>query len=192
MCFTVPHTKETLRLHFTGIGLQELIDESWGLDNVGVALLQEYPTKELTDDELDKAWQALASEDVIAVHGAVRSLVASGDQGAAYLAGKLGWTFDRDYRNHVLDVTHVLDLDDQWQWQEAAHEFRGGEPRAWPLVFSRVDRRRFGPNPPPWLGQCFDRWRVKEGAPQFMRRARAARVLELIWTETSRRALLFE
>jgi hypothetical protein len=36
--FTFPHTGSALRVYFAGIGLQELADESWGLDNVKVAL----------------------------------------------------------------------------------------------------------------------------------------------------------
>lgn len=34
--FTFPHTGSALRIYFAGIGLQELPDERWGLDNVAV------------------------------------------------------------------------------------------------------------------------------------------------------------
>jgi len=192
MCFVVPHTADALTIHFTGIGLQFGNDESWGLDNVGVALLNERPTKTLTDEDLANAWQALTSQDISAAHEAVRSLVASGDQGAAFLIDKLGWEFDNDHREEVLFVTKVLEFDDRAHWQEAADEVRSLGPQTGPLVFSRVDRRRFGNNPPPWLVEVFDRWDPAERSPEFLREARAAHVLELIWTDTSRRALLFE
>jgi hypothetical protein len=36
LTFTFPHTQSNLALDFAGVGLQGLIDESWGLDNVQV------------------------------------------------------------------------------------------------------------------------------------------------------------
>ncbi len=36
--YNLPHTADTLRLDFTGLGLQAIDNESWGLDNVYVAL----------------------------------------------------------------------------------------------------------------------------------------------------------
>ena len=38
LSFTFPHTENTLSLDFSGIGLQSIWDESWGLDNVEVTL----------------------------------------------------------------------------------------------------------------------------------------------------------
>ncbi len=38
LAFTFPHTGDTLHLDFTAMGLQELINESWGLDNVSVMI----------------------------------------------------------------------------------------------------------------------------------------------------------
>jgi len=192
MCFVVPHTADSLTMHFVGIGLQFGHDESWALDNVGVQLLDQRPAKTLSDQELEKAWQGLASGSVTTACEAVRSLVASGDQGAAYLISKLGWQPDKEYREQVLFMTNVLKFDDRFHWQEAAEELQSLGPRVRPLVFSEVDKRRFGDNPPIWLVEVFDRWKVAERSPELLREARAAHVLELIWTETARRALLFE
>ena len=192
MCFVVPHTADSLTMHFTGMGLQFGHDESWALDNVGVELLDQRPAKTLSDQELEKAWQGLTSGSVTTACEAVRSLVASGDQGAAYLIGKLGWQPDKEYREQVLFMTNVLKFDDRFHWQEAAEELQSLGPRVWPLVFSHVDKRRFGDNPPPWVVEVFDRWGIPERSPERLREARAAHVLELIWTETARRALLFE
>jgi len=91
MCFTVPHTAAELRLHFAGIGLQKLADESWALDNVGVALLSENPARELTAAQLDQAWKDLATEDVAAAWRATQALVAAGDQAVPFLVEHLDW-----------------------------------------------------------------------------------------------------
>lgn len=37
--FTIPHSAPTATLTFSGIGLQDVSDESWGLDNVRVAVV---------------------------------------------------------------------------------------------------------------------------------------------------------
>lgn len=192
MLFTVPHTSDTLGLHFAGIRIEGEPDESWALDNVGVQLLDDVPRVQLADEELARAWAALESADVAAVHGAVRSLVASGDQGAVYLIGQLGWEPDQHYRDQALAVLKALEFDDRSQWEELADEFGAVKPRIWPLVFAQVDKRRFGPNPPPWLSEFFDAWDVNEGPAEFLREARAAHVLELIWTEAAQKALLLK
>jgi len=36
--FTIPHTANNLALQFSASGLQEIYDESWGLDNVLVTV----------------------------------------------------------------------------------------------------------------------------------------------------------
>jgi hypothetical protein len=38
--YTFEHTGDDLELHFTGTGLQDILDESWGLDNVRVERLE--------------------------------------------------------------------------------------------------------------------------------------------------------
>ena len=38
LTFTFPHSADTLVLDFSGSGLQDLSDESWGLDNVRVGI----------------------------------------------------------------------------------------------------------------------------------------------------------
>ncbi len=43
LTFTIPHTGGDLRIDFTGWGLQAIDDESWGLDNVTIAVLAAEP-----------------------------------------------------------------------------------------------------------------------------------------------------
>ncbi len=38
LAFTFPHADPALQLQFSGIGLERLNDESWGIDNVSVSL----------------------------------------------------------------------------------------------------------------------------------------------------------
>ncbi len=193
MCFTVPHTAAELRLEFTGIGLGKIEDGSWALDNVGVALLNENPPRELTPAQMEQAWTDLASADVAVAYPATQALVAAGDQSVAFLAGKLGWQPDPEARDRFAELVAVLAHDDRTQWDEAAGEAQSAGPRFFPLVFAAVDRRRFGPSPPPWLSELFDGWSPpKDAGPEGLREGRAAHVLELIWSPAARQALLLE
>lgn len=42
LTFTIPHTLPTLALDFSAAGLQEITDESWGIDNITISLTSDY------------------------------------------------------------------------------------------------------------------------------------------------------
>lgn len=47
--FTFAHSSSTLTLDFRAIGLQELADESWGIDNVTVDISGLAPTRDIPE-----------------------------------------------------------------------------------------------------------------------------------------------
>jgi hypothetical protein len=193
MCFTVPHTGNELRLQFAGMGLEPVGNESWALDNVGVALLNEAPPRGLTAAQLEKAWGDLTTPDVAVAYAAVQALVAAGEQSVAFLAARLRWGADPEGREQLAELIDALAHDDRAQWDEVAQETQTAGPRFFPVVFAAVDRRRFGPNPPAWLSELFDGWTPpKDAGPEALRESRAAYVLELIWSPAARQTLLFE
>jgi beta-lactamase regulating signal transducer with metallopeptidase domain/protocatechuate 3,4-dioxygenase beta subunit len=193
MCFTVPHTAAELCLQFAGIGLEPVTNESWALDNVGVELLDANPPRELTTEQLDQAWEDLAGTDVAAAYGAIQTLAAAGDQSVAFLAARLGWQPDAESRRQLAEMIGALAHNDRAQWDEVAQEIQAAGPHFFPAVFAAVDRRRFGPKPPPWLSEVFDGWTPPQDAgPEELREGRASHVLECVWTPTARQVLLFE
>ena len=42
MSYTFPHDQDTLSLDFSAKGLQDISDESWGLNHVRISLLANY------------------------------------------------------------------------------------------------------------------------------------------------------
>ena len=57
--FTFGHTGESLRVRFSASGLQELADESWGLDNVRVELLRDVDAAGLDARTFRRLWSDL-------------------------------------------------------------------------------------------------------------------------------------
>ncbi len=81
--FTLPNTDEDVSFDFTGAGLQEMIDESWGIANVKVeALPAAAPPSEAS---LTENWNLLLGSDPVAAHDAFWKLVAAGDATVAML-----------------------------------------------------------------------------------------------------------
>ena len=193
MCFTIPHTAPTLRVWFTGIGLQDLDDESWALDDVGVAVLDEAPAQSITAEQLQQAWDDLASPDALRAYAAMQSLSGGGDQAVDFLVAQLGLAPDDELVQHVEAVATAFTHDDPDQWREAVDELDSLPPRVLPLAFARLDRRRFGANPPlTLLREYIDGRDAPDAGPARRREERAVHVLELVWTDKARSALLFQ
>ncbi len=193
MCFTFPHEDEELVLYFAGVNLQQLNDECWGLDNVGIQFLDEHSYPELDPAQLDSAWTNLGSSDVAKAYAAMNALVKAGDQAVTFLTEKLEWGDDAELQEDILEIAEVLQYNDFNQWTEASEELREVSPRALPLIAWFLDSRRFSPDPPPWMDEIFSPTNVKEASGTTARRTgRASRVLELIWTDAAQRALLFK
>ena len=81
LVFTFPHDAETLRLDFSGHGLQQLWDESWGLDNVQVTLIPPDDTPRVrTSLQAGGVWTPTSGAAVTGVSvSGIRALVLLGD-----------------------------------------------------------------------------------------------------------------
>jgi len=190
MSFVVPHRANVLELHFAGLRLQKVEDESWTLDNVRVELLQDRDTTPLSVDELTQLWNQLGTNDPGQGGEAMRRLGDCGDRGVAYLAGTLGWRDDAAAREELEYLTGALRYDDWDMWSEAADQCRRHMPRARALVAACVDARRFGPAPPPWLDEVFGPQHQQHVTnPGEIRAGRAAWIIQLLWTPDARRTL---
>jgi hypothetical protein len=82
------HTGRELTLVFSGSALQEVADESWGLDNLKVELLS--GPQPLEKRELGHCWQALVGADPPKAFEALWRLVLAGDQAADAAAARGG------------------------------------------------------------------------------------------------------
>ena len=123
MCFTLPHTDDELELQFAGTNLASVGDECWGLDNVGIQLLQECAARELSMDELTECWGALGKRDTVAAFTAIEELVEVRDQAVSFLVAKLGWDSVPEWSEELHSVLDALTHDDRGLWEEAA-EYR--------------------------------------------------------------------
>ena len=56
LSFTFPHSGSSLKLDFSGIGLQSLSDESWGLDNVKVSVVNDAPDCSNAGPDVSTLW----------------------------------------------------------------------------------------------------------------------------------------
>ncbi len=112
-----PHTGKDLTLTFSGSALQEVADESWGLDNVKIELLS--GPKLLTRPRLDREWNALIGNDPVKAFNALWTLVLAGDQTASLAARRL--------KPPAVDAarveTLIAELDsDKWTVREEAQK----------------------------------------------------------------------
>jgi hypothetical protein len=82
----LPHTGDTLELHFVAGTDSTIADEAWGLDSVRVTLDDATAP---SADKLPALWEQLASEDPADAHNAARQLVVAGDDAVKLLAEKL-------------------------------------------------------------------------------------------------------
>jgi len=120
LSFTFPHTAADVTVVFAGSGLQALADESWGLDNVRVELL-DGPVR-LEEKQLEARWAALQGDDSVKAFGAYCRLMAAGEQAGALL--------ERHLRPKPLDEAAVrrrvaaLDAKKWTDRQKATEELR--------------------------------------------------------------------
>ncbi len=115
LSFAIPHAAREVTFVFAAEGLQNLDDESWGLDNVRVEALP--GPQRLGEPQLAAHWKALHGDDPVAAFRARWALVAAGDQAADFLAARL--------RPPKLDEAEVRRLvaalgADRWAEREAA------------------------------------------------------------------------
>jgi len=118
----LPHTADVLKLRFAGVNLQELSDESWGLDNVKVEALAARKVVKLSARELDQHWNDLAGADITKAYGALQKLVSGGDETVAFLRTKVAVTKTKD--PNVDALIAALDADSFARREQASQQLK--------------------------------------------------------------------
>lgn len=122
LSYTFPHSASSLVLNFSASGLQGLSDESWGLDNVNVAVLNKEPA--LVGYELVGTWERTEDGSM------ARFYRVDANTYKAYITnlGPLGkYQF---YLNEHVFTVHRGDQDNvfigkvKWRWTSGSSEWR--------------------------------------------------------------------
>lgn len=194
MCFVVPHSERDFGLCFAGTNLSGIEDEGWGIDNVGIQLLQERPAPiETTEKALEAAWAELGDRETATAWKAMDTLQKAGDPGVEFIIGKLGWSYDAELAGYVREVGAIFEHDDEFAWQEALEECRRMPARAQPFLQWCIDARRYGSEPPPFIDAVLKLEKLpEERSRDRLRQGRAIWILERAWSPSARRALLID
>ncbi len=118
-CF--PHQDKSLTLNFAGDDLGYPTEETWGLNNVRVEVVDRPPNARLTERELAKLCDELAGDDPVKANHALWELVAAGDKAVGPIQKRLfGWdTSAAPNESEALKLISQLDQD-RWQARDAA------------------------------------------------------------------------
>jgi len=83
--FTFPHVGDAIDFAFQARGLQDVEDESWGIDNLRVTVLGEADVPALDAAAMDALIAALRAEDPVAAEAAMRQAIAQGERFVEYI-----------------------------------------------------------------------------------------------------------
>jgi len=185
--YTFAHAGRGLKLTFYGLNLQGTGDESWGLDNVKVAVAPRHPDPP-TDGKLADAWDDLDDADAARGERAVWTLAAAGDRAVALIARDLGGGPATAPAIEGLDRL-IADLDsDDWQTRErATDELKRMGGRVHPALRERLARAASA-EVRMRIRMVLDAGAEKKPAaadPKLLRRMRALRALELIGSDAA-------
>ncbi len=117
LTFTFPHAGGAIKLNFSASGLDKDRTETWGLDNVRVAVLN--TALALAEGQLAGLWEDLAGEDAERAYAAVWTLIQGGEATVSFLEERLADVMADPKR--IAELTADLDHDD-WRRREAATE----------------------------------------------------------------------
>jgi len=138
LSFTLPHTPGSVQLDFTGDLKGAGTDETWGLTNVVVEVL-EAPRKVAAKD-LERLWADLDAEDPAISYEATWALVGAGEEARRFLAGKVAP--EAVDANAVAALVRQLDSD-EWRDREAATKALAKySAAARPLLTSALENAR--------------------------------------------------
>ena len=150
---TFRHTGKEASLSFSAKDLQELSDESWGLDNVKVEAFAEAPNAEMPAKELERLWNDLAGTDPIKAFAAIWELAGAGDRAVTILRERLDHIVGPAGENTLRLITQ---LDDRsWTVREKATQELTGMGKVIEPILREVLESQ--PLPPPET-----RYRIRE------------------------------
>ena len=183
------HSGRQLKIAFSGINLQGVNDESWGIDNVRVEVLQAAKARTLDKDAFAKLWTDLGSADPKAFVPAVDAMIDLGEPCAAAIRQRLARPAESANRDKRLDkLIANLDADDYMVREHAMRELRAVGTAAEPAlpgadntmsleVRTRVDKLLLG----------LKRYEIDNEEGRRLRRT--VEVLELVGGEQARSVL---
>ena len=120
LTFLLTHTARTLTLRFKASDLEQISNESWGLDNVKVELLPAGPPTP-SQKQLAKLWRDLGAKDPVNAFAARWALIAAGDAAVDLLAIRLSERPKPHLAPEVAGLIRQLD-DNAWRVREKATE----------------------------------------------------------------------
>lgn len=125
-----PHQGADLTLCFRGEGLQDGMDETWGIDNVHVEALEAVAIAPLTPEQIARVAEKLIGHDLEKAQGAQWELVGQGQRVVPILkeiAGRPGG-IDPHRRQRIEELILLLDSDEYAQREQATSELRDMMP----------------------------------------------------------------
>lgn len=185
MTFTIPHTAPKATIVFAGINLQEVGDESWGIDNVSVELLSADDIKPIDDEAWGALWKALEAKTPFTGYAAAWALIGHGDETVdrmrkAMLGPDSGLAAQRRRIEALIEKLN----DDSFAEREKATK---ALMTLWHVAPDLIDEALKNATSPEveWRLKRVKASRDKTGAysPATLRQRRALKVLEIIGTE---------
>ncbi len=123
---TIAHSADTAELVFRGSGLQELSDESWGIDNIRVEVLSDDDIEPLTDEQWQRISRDLSGTDPRKIYDACWLLIEQGDAGLNRIDEML--TGREDSRNarrqHIQQLIDQLNAPDYETREQAMSDLQ--------------------------------------------------------------------
>jgi hypothetical protein len=111
------HQGKSLTLNFAGDDLGASTDETWGLSNVKVEVMDRPPNAHLTEQQLAKLCDELAGDDPAKANHALWELVAAGDKAVGAIQKRVfGW--DTAAGPNDAEVLRLISQLDQQRWRD--------------------------------------------------------------------------
>jgi hypothetical protein len=186
---TFAHSGKSLKIAFSGINLQIVEDEAWGLDKVKVEVLPGGPTRKFDDAAFGKWWTDLAAEDPKAFVPAIEGMIDLGDPGAAAIHKRLAPPLGDTAQDRLIG-TLLAQLDDEAYpvREKASTALRDLGAAAEPALRAARENTT-SPEMGIRLDALLERLKDPPDSPAERRWRRLAEVLELIGTEEARAGL---
>lgn len=183
------HQGRSLKIAFSGIHLQGVDDEAWGLDNVRVEILPAGAAAKFDDGAFARLWADLASADSKAFVPAIDGLIDLGDTAVASIRKRLeppAPAVDRD--QVIAQWIAMLDDESYTQREKASTALRELGAAAEPALRAARDKAP-SPEVKTRIDALLERFRIQAETDEQRRMRRLVEVLELIGTQPAHAGL---